>query len=261
MVLPATVVANGLMPPKRAQKEQFNMAGTKKKLPAGNRVLLSFERRLLEACRFHLRRKPIRNLSTKLAERAFRLHQEIQSAVDTLRDKIDEIGSVDPAFNVNAIYLLDAEKNLAALCNLSRESTKRVKQRIPAKRRGPKSIIPDLALLIYSALELAKGDRSCVDRIGNLIAQNGELMRRIDREFGSGAYASLNIPTPNFKYDQRWERGLKEQLRQASESYAFSSDGFSVLREHHPGLAERHFDSVVRRGGYSEYEISQELDR
>lgn len=204
-------------------------------------VLKTLEERLLKACKFHLDSKGSEKVRAKIkrgvesSEKILSLFVEIDNAFADL-NKLGFFGLASKYKSHKAIFEAIREnlKSNIAIGHLSK------------MQKGHPRLNEDLCLLLYAAIENAKGNRPLLDAIGNTIAPWGPLAREVDKMYGAHTFDSLMFPLVHKNNDPeyRWERSCKANLKKRAEEF-YKKRLFAHLSE------KKTFDEIVQRGGIS----------
>lgn len=196
------------------------------------RTLKELERRLYMASGFHLKLEQKRQTElNKLVNMASVHTQEVDSLMDQIRKLDGRIGlNYRVRFKSQLLALREYLDTECVPINLQ-------------KSKGRPSPQGDLALVLYSALQKARGNRPLLDKIGRLIQAQGPLKSSLDKRYGVGSFDSMNFPSVDMQ-SGRWERSSKQRLRNAAKEYAKIK-----LRK-----VDEDFLKEVLKGGTTEYE-------
>lgn len=226
---------------------------TIKTTPAkAKRIVDCLEERLFNACVFHVKNdQHYRFQSLDVEEAAL---AELESSIADFYvalAKVKETKSGPLAVS----YLISHKNGLQKLLEETNGRLTKI-QGQPKKRRGMQKTMDrrgDIALLLYSALEIAQGHRELIDKIGSVIAVDGPLKKRLEARFvdKEDVFANFKFPTVNPRdTDDRWERSPKAALLREARNYVLKASAKT-----NPEHAESYFRKVVLKGGYSAFEL------
>lgn len=211
------------------------------------RWLRGFERRLLNACAFHLS-NPRKSL--KFSPEALLLNKFLKLRLD-IENVMSELKGTKIGPDVVAHQLENP-----GFATLDRVAKRRLETlaSVPATFGRPSVVKGDIALLLCVGLGHAKQSkrRILANEIGRLISENGPIHQRLQAKFGKEAFYSLCFPTVNPR-EERWERSSKASLMKEAKAYVLRRPSFSKSE---PPAAERIFQEILTSGGYTEYECA-----